>query len=77
MEQTKQEQKFLTKINDYRSFAHIFLLLAAFMSIGWLIPEQADRMRSMPALFLWFGLVGASVFCLSLSLKWRREWENS
>ncbi|WP_160141851.1 YrhC family protein [Salicibibacter halophilus] len=77
MEPSKQDERLVMKINDYRSFSNIFLLIAAFMSIGWFIPEQAKQMGTIFGLSLWFGLIGASVFCLLLSLKWTREWENS
>ncbi|AXF54557.1 YrhC family protein [Salicibibacter kimchii] len=74
---SKQDEHLAMKINDYRSFSNIFLMIAAFMSIGWVIPEQSEQMGTIIGLSIWFGLIGASVFCLSLSLKWTREWENS
>ncbi|EZH67945.1 hypothetical protein DH09_08500 [Bacillaceae bacterium JMAK1] len=72
----KQTDRKTVRIKDYQRFAMIFLMLALFLSVGFLLPEPSEQMRTLPGMTLWMTALAGAILCMVASRRFQSQLDK-
>ncbi|GAJ99056.1 hypothetical protein JCM19055_2034 [Geomicrobium sp. JCM 19055] len=51
-------------------------MLALFLSVGFLLPEPSEQMRTLPGITLWMTALGGALLCMVVSHRFQSQLDK-